>query len=225
MGNLTSQAPAQAPVAPISPKAQPSPRIAAPTHDYNVLKAREKELKSQLEDVQDRRNELVQQGQDANGAARTGIESRVAVLDQRLANIESDLTLVGRDFAATAPASMGVETRTIYRGFDEDDMMGDGFSGAGIMLALFIPFLYRSFRRRRRASNPAASQIPVVGGERIERMEQAIDSIAIEIERVSENQRFMTRLMTETQLAGTIAAVRGSAEAAKAAAEGPANAR
>jgi hypothetical protein len=50
-------------------------------------------------------------------------------------------------------------------------------------------------------------------------MEMAIDSIAVEMERVSENQRFMTRLMTETQLAGTIAAVRGSTEAAKAAAE------
>jgi hypothetical protein len=48
----------------------------------------------------------------------------------------------------------------------------------------------------------------------------AIDSIAVEMERVSENQRFMTRLLTETQLAGTIAAVRGSTEAAKAAAEG-----
>jgi hypothetical protein len=32
---------------------------------------------------------------------------------------------------------------------------------------------------------------------RIERMEQAIDAIAIEIERISENQRFTTKLLTD----------------------------
>lgn len=37
--------------------------------------------------------------------------------------------------------------------------------------------------------------------ERLARMEQAIDPIAIEIERVSEGQRFVTRLMSDRQLA------------------------
>ena len=32
---------------------------------------------------------------------------------------------------------------------------------------------------------------------RLERMEQAIDAIAVEVERVSEAQRFTTRLLTE----------------------------
>ena len=82
-----------------------------------------------------------------------------------------------------------------------------------LTFALFVPFLIRSFRRRRNFETP--TPLPAVGGERIERMEHAIDTIAVEIERVSENQRFMTRLMTETQLAGTIAAVRNSADAAK----------
>lgn len=34
---------------------------------------------------------------------------------------------------------------------------------------------------------------------RIERMEQAIDAIAIEIERISENQRFTTRLLAKRE--------------------------
>ena len=34
---------------------------------------------------------------------------------------------------------------------------------------------------------------------RMERMEQALDSIAIEVERISENQRFTTRLLTERE--------------------------
>jgi hypothetical protein len=40
---------------------------------------------------------------------------------------------------------------------------------------------------------------PAENAERLARMEQAIDSIAIEIERVSEGQRFVTRLMSERQ--------------------------
>lgn len=32
---------------------------------------------------------------------------------------------------------------------------------------------------------------------RLERMEQAIDAIAVEVERIAENQRFTTRLLTE----------------------------
>jgi len=33
--------------------------------------------------------------------------------------------------------------------------------------------------------------------QRMERLEQAVDAIAIEIERVSEGQRYVTRLLTE----------------------------
>jgi FtsZ-binding cell division protein ZapB len=222
MLNLLLQDQTPVPAVPRAPVAPPSPR--ASQAEYNVLKAREKELKSQLEDVQDRRNELSQKADEASGADKAGIQGRIGVLDGRLSNIENDLELVGRQLVATAPASMGVPApRIIYQGFNEDDMMAAGFSGAGIMLALLLPFLIRGWRRGRRALAAATSHPPLIGGERIDRMEQAIDSIAIEIERVSENQRFMTRLMTETQLAGTIAAVRGSAEAAKAAAEGSGN--
>ncbi|HEY2897299.1 MAG TPA: hypothetical protein VGJ12_09190 [Gemmatimonadaceae bacterium] len=34
---------------------------------------------------------------------------------------------------------------------------------------------------------------------RLERMEQAIDSIAVEVERISEGQRFTTKLLSERQ--------------------------
>jgi hypothetical protein len=39
--------------------------------------------------------------------------------------------------------------------------------------------------------------VPLATQQRLERMEQALDTIAIEVERVSENQRFVTRVLTE----------------------------
>ena len=42
-----------------------------------------------------------------------------------------------------------------------------------------------------------AAALPTESGERLERIEQAMDAIAIEVERVSEGQRFVTRLLSE----------------------------
>ena len=51
----------------------------------------------------------------------------------------------------------------------------------------------------RRGSMPRQGPSQAENAERLARMEQAIDSIAIEIERVSEGQRFVTRLMSDRQ--------------------------
>ena len=65
-------------------------------------------------------------------------------------------------------------------------MMGMGF-------ALLIPMV-RAWARRieAKAKDPSAGSDP-----RLERMEHAIDAIAIEVERIAEAQRFQTRLLSE----------------------------
>jgi hypothetical protein len=54
----------------------------------------------------------------------------------------------------------------------------------------------RAYARRLEA-RPSASAVPTEVQARLERMEQAIDSIAIEVERISEGQRFTTKLLSE----------------------------
>jgi hypothetical protein len=49
---------------------------------------------------------------------------------------------------------------------------------------------------RRLESRPVSS-VPADVAARLERMEQAIDSIAIEVERISEGQRFTTKLLAD----------------------------
>lgn len=48
-------------------------------------------------------------------------------------------------------------------------------------------------------------ELPAQLDERLRRMEQALDSIALEVERVSEGQRFTTRLLAERTPDGTSA--------------------
>ena len=52
------------------------------------------------------------------------------------------------------------------------------------------------------AKTEAEAKRPQIPGEvlnRLERMEQSIDAIAVEIERISEGQRFTTKLLAETR--------------------------
>jgi hypothetical protein len=64
-----------------------------------------------------------------------------------------------------------------------------------IVLAIGVP-LARAYSRRMDAQ-PRNPQIPSDVAARLERMEQAIDSVALEVERISEGQRFTTKLLSE----------------------------
>lgn len=50
---------------------------------------------------------------------------------------------------------------------------------------------------RRLEREPPQRDLPPDVTARLERMEQALDSIAIEVERISEGQRFTTKLLAE----------------------------
>jgi hypothetical protein len=78
---------------------------------------------------------------------------------------------------------------------NEDIWIPLAFFATTIILGLGIPLVRAYIRRRdRQDALPAAS--PEVM-QRLERMEQAIDSIAVEVERISEGQRFTTKLLSE----------------------------
>jgi hypothetical protein len=64
--------------------------------------------------------------------------------------------------------------------------------------AIGVP-LAKAYARRLdgRTSGSTRPQIPSDLSARMERMEQAIDSIAVEVERISEGQRFTTKLLSE----------------------------
>jgi hypothetical protein len=196
----------------------PVAKAGTATLGYATLKGQERELRSQLETLTDRRSEIAGELSGKEGIDKAGVEQRLAIVDNNIARVERDLSDVQAKLVTAAPAYTEKPPPDIRYVNNDEDMVGAGFLGAFIMLVLLSPVLWRSFRGRKNRGAMTAAAAPSLPNERMDRMEQAIDSIAVEIERVSENQRFMTRLMTETQLAGTLAAVRDSAEAAKIAA-------
>ena len=68
-----------------------------------------------------------------------------------------------------------------------------------VTLVLGIP-LVRAFTKRVEA--PAPAQIPGDVTARLERIEHAIDAMAVEVERIAEGQRFTTKLLSERATSG-----------------------
>ena len=65
---------------------------------------------------------------------------------------------------------------------------------ATVIVVLCFPII-RSWMRRLEARQ--AAKVPGDMSARLARIESAVESIAIEVERISENQRYLTKLQTE----------------------------
>ena len=78
---------------------------------------------------------------------------------------------------------------------DEDIVVPIAFFLTAIVLAIGIPLVRGIVRRWDRKG--AAPEVAPDTAARLERIEQAIDAMSIEVERIAEGQRFVTRLMTD----------------------------
>lgn len=79
--------------------------------------------------------------------------------------------------------------------WDEDIIVPIAFFVTVIVMAIGIP-LVRGLVRRWDRRNASPTLEPDTTA-RLERIEQAIDAMSIEVERIAEGQRFVTRLMTD----------------------------
>jgi exonuclease VII large subunit len=64
------------------------------------------------------------------------------------------------------------------------------------VIAIGVP-LVRAFTRRMDRRNTAVPGADAETRDRLERIEQAVDAIAVEVERISEGQRFTTKIISE----------------------------
>ena len=70
-----------------------------------------------------------------------------------------------------------------------------GFFATVIVLVLGVPFVRAMTRRVEESARQP--QLPADIAVRLERIEHAIDAMAVEVERIAEGQRFTTKLLSE----------------------------
>lgn len=176
---------------------------------YRAQVAMRKELGDQLDRLQDTRRELAGQLADPEtaGSARAGIESRIAALDTRIAAMDKQVAAADAEVAKAAgiPGAVVPDPEPVRTGPPEEAFAIGGLFIVCAVLPLSIAYARRVWRR----GAVAVSAIPQEVMDRLTRLDQAVDAIAVEVERIGEGQRFVTRVLVEKPAA---AAALGAAE-------------
>ena len=207
-----AQAPASATPAPGQPVAAQAP--AAPSgpisqEQADFLRAKRSALSNQLESVQERRDEVASElrNNDTQASERPGLESRLKVLDERLVQIERDMAINSGELANAPARSRGQEGSTVapsggggfLRGANPNLLVVFGFA---LLMPLAIQFARRTFGPRSARFDKQAQAEAAALRERMDRMDSALDAVAIEVERIGEGQRFLTQAMTGNGASG-----------------------
>jgi hypothetical protein len=199
------QEPALAPAAPPSP---PFPQrvtvIGAgdggPTAVYRAQVAMRKELGDQLERLQDTRRELasnLNEG-DLSSSARTGIEARIAATDSRISALDKQIADADAAVARAAGVPGAVVEEAPPPFIDRPGPPEEAFVIAGLFIVCAVLPISIAFARRIwRRSAAAVAALPQELMDRLTRLDQAVDEIAVEVERIGEGQRFVTRVLAE----------------------------
>jgi septal ring factor EnvC (AmiA/AmiB activator) len=171
--------------------------------DVQLLQNRRSELSRQLNSATGRRQDVIREmGRSPNG--REGLEARLKVLDQRIVQLETDIAQNGQLLASAPPNLVEETTPQMNFGPPVRSVNGTLVSMTAIIaVAVVVTTITRRVFARRPAASPAISAADT---ERIARIEQAVESIAVEVERISEGQRFVTKLMSEPRQLGVGAA-------------------
>jgi TolA-binding protein len=172
------------------------------SRDVAALRARGSELSSQLSSAANRRADVQRSLRNATGADRAGLEQRLGVLDTRIAKLEGDIAENGSQLASLQAGRIASNQPPFMGSNSRGRQIDNNIVPIAIVFTIFVlaPIalsIARMFWKR--GSLPKHAPQSADHTQRLERMEQAIDSIAIEIERVSEGQRFVTRLMSDRQ--------------------------
>ncbi|MGV3707459.1 MAG: hypothetical protein ACO1Q7_01375 [Gemmatimonas sp.] len=175
------------------------------TFTYSQLRARGEELSRQLNSATGRRDELIRDLRRAPEAVRDGMQQQINELSGRILQIERDIAQNGRQLAITrgqeAPAgttSRGSGPPSPGFQMDPDDVVP-----IAVVFTLFVLCpIALSFSRMiwKRGSRPMAAPMSNEAELRLQRVEEGVEAIAVEVERISEGQRFVTQLMAPSQL-------------------------
>ena len=212
--------PAAAPQAPATPAAPSAPvvftspgvRIEAsagnPAQVYQGAVHQRRELRRIREGLEQERRELSRQLQSpaVEGANKAGLEARLQIIDRRIIDVEQQIAQSDALVASTAAMPGAIQPEPPDPVWDEDLI---GPLGAMFIGLVLMPLAIAQARRLWKRAGQAVSAVPQALVDRFVRLEQNVDTMAVEIERISEGQRFMTKLFAEQ---GPRAVGQGAAE-------------
>ena len=178
------------------------------THaDLDVIARIRADLTTELAGVRARREEVLAElrtvqtsnlGPGVQIRRVRALDQAVAQHDQRILQIEHDLAAIGQRVSdrlliaeAAAPPPL---PPPIQPGFPVEALTAIGIVAAVVFLGPISLAISRLIWKRGTAGRGGQTWD---SGSRLDRLEHSVDATAVEVERISEGQRYVTRLLTE----------------------------
>lgn len=191
----------------------------------DAMKRVRTEVIDQIDELSDRRGEMVQERLNAQAANNNTVagqldaqirehSDRLARLERQKLQMDDAIMNAVRRGVGAEPGVPGVPAPDVPPvpapppppGFPEAfttapppepnwlQTNGERLIALNLFVLLFMGlFAWRAIRRAGRRADPAHNV-------QVEKLSQAVDAIAVEVERISENQRYVTKLMNERML-------------------------
>jgi hypothetical protein len=181
-------------------------RGGSPAAVLEAYRNQRSELRNQLERLENQRENISDQLQRGEGQAplsdadKKGLEQRLGTIDARIADVEKQITVADANVAQAAAVPGSVvppPPRPPRDGPPEEFFVLGGIFMFVVLLPLSIAYARRIWRK----SVGTVSALPQEIYDRFNRLDQAVDAVAIEVERVGEGQRYLTRVHAEQQRA------------------------
>ena len=201
-------APPQAPAPPAVPEAQASAALApasalpgavgaSPREAYRSARESREVLGEYMSRLLNRRENVSGdlRGTRLSAPERAALEQHYGELNKSIIEMEKQIHAADRAvaLAAAVPGSTVQPPRIPPSGPPEEMLViGTIFVGTSLVILAFA-----IARRILKGAGKVVTQIPSSLEHRFTRLEQSIDTVAIEVERISEGQRFLTRVLGE----------------------------
>jgi hypothetical protein len=179
-------------------------KIAITPEYVQGLTARRQALTDQLRSVDYRRSSSISQLQKlcetGNATAKKGVTDRLAFLDKQQLQLESSLAAANQELSSLPAALVASATIPPAEPFRMKPNQIMTLSVLTIVLVWF-PLAFAAARRIWKKSNRPGLPPTAFAetAQRLDRLEGTVDTIAVEIERISEGQRYVTKLLTDAQ--------------------------
>jgi hypothetical protein len=201
----------QTPQPPQPPQPAQAPQPGTPAvaqysnSELNALIMKRVELKGQLEEINRQREVVALQEKNSVSAtpSQATLQARLQVLDERSARLEQDILRADdaiADAITRGLATPAQEMFTTVPGWNvPPGREAMNFQWGMLVLPMFLVIAGFSFwriatrRAEKKFSRPAVDQ-----SHRFEQLQQSVDVIALEVERIAEGQRYVTKLLNES---------------------------
>jgi len=173
-------------------------RNASAADVYTAARNSRKELRNQLESLEGKRQELTQELSDGGtaDAAKAGLTARIKELDARI--VSADQAIAQADAAVAAAASIPgaiVEPPPYQRQGPPDEIFAIPIV---FTLVVLMPIAIAYARRIWKRSVTVVAPVPRELQEKLQLLTESVESIGLEVERIGEGQRFITKVFTDT---------------------------